>query len=125
MNTRYSALVTRTEMKILFVEDNLNTGLAMKVMLELKGHAVDHVANVKSAHEKLSSNQYDLLISDLTLPDGSGYDVVAKAKVPAIALSGYSSGGDIDKAMQAGFKEYLTKPFKTEELLAAIAKVGG
>ena len=109
-------------MRILFVEDNLNTGMAMKVMLELKGHSVDHVANVKSALEKLSSDSYNLLISDLTLPDGSGYDIVAKANVPAIALSGYTSGGDMDKAMQAGFKEYLTKPFKTEELLAAIER---
>src|SRR6266545_4021556 len=110
MNTRYSALVTRYEMKILFVEDNMNTGMAMKVMLELKGHSVDHVTNVRDAIAKLSSTQYNLLISDLTLPDGSGYDVVSKANVPAIALSGYTSGGDMDKAMQAGFKEYLTKP---------------
>src|SRR5205823_4430089 len=53
MNTRYSALVTRYEMKILFVEDNLNTGMAMKVMLELRGHSVDHVTNVKDAIAKL------------------------------------------------------------------------
>lgn len=112
-------------MHILFVEDNLNTGIAMKVMLELKGHSVDHVTSVHDALAKLSSTGYNLLISDLTLPDGSGYDVVAKANVPAIALSGYSSSSDIDKAKQAGFKQYLTKPFKTEELLAAIEMVGG
>jgi DNA-binding response OmpR family regulator len=111
-------------MRILFVEDNLNTGMAMKVMLELKGHSVDHVTTVRDAIAKLESPEYSLLISDLTLPDGSGYDIVAKANIPAIALSGYTSGGDVDKAMQAGFKEYLTKPFKTEELLAAIEKVG-
>ena len=111
-------------MRILFVEDNLNTGMAMKVLLELKGHSIDHVTTVKDAVAKLSSTEYNLLISDVTLPDGSGYDIVAHATVPAIALSGYTSGVDMDKAKQAGFKEYLTKPFKTEELLAAIEKVG-
>ncbi|MDP4200641.1 MAG: response regulator [Bacteroidota bacterium] len=112
-------------MRILFVEDNLNTGLAMKVLLELRQHQVDHAANVAQAMDLLRSKEFDLLISDLSLPDGTGYDILSHSpkRVPAIALSGYASEHDRAEAISKGFREFLTKPFKTENLLAAIERV--
>src|SRR5438552_18675865 len=106
-DTRYSR-----QMRILFVEDNLNTGMAMKVLLEMKGHAVDHVTTVAAALEKLGSGAYDLMISDLSLPDGTGYDILARHPLRAIALSGHTSEQDRSNALEHGFREYLTKPFK-------------
>src|SRR5207247_10123867 len=110
--------------RILFVEDNVNTGMAMKVLLEMKGHAVDHVTTVAAALERLASGAYDLMISDLTLPDGTGYDILARHPLPAIALSGYTSENDRSTALEHGFCEYLKKPVKTEGLLQAVEKAG-
>ena len=111
--------------RILFVEDNANTAMAMKAVLELQGHKVETAQNVAEAVAKLDSNSYDLLISDISLPDGTGYDVIARVPKPvkAIGLSGYSSEMDKEEAIRRGFSEYLTKPFRKEDLFEAIARV--
>jgi CheY-like chemotaxis protein len=113
-------------MKILFVEDNANTARAMKAMLEMRGYLIDTAASVADALNSLRANEYDLLISDMTLPDGTGYDVLAKSPAPirAIALSGYATQADQAKALASGFTDFIAKPFKTEELIAAIENVG-
>jgi DNA-binding response OmpR family regulator len=112
-------------MRILLVEDNLNTGRAVKGLLEMRHHQVDHATSVTQALELLATKEYDHLISDLSLPDGSGYDILARSPktLPAIALSGYTTEQDRSEAIKKGFREYLTKPFRMEELLAAIERV--
>ena len=112
-------------MKILFVEDNVNAARAAKVMLELRGYIVDIAESVAKAKECLISNSYDLLISDIRLPDGTGYDLLAHSPRPprAIALSGFTSHADRAEALSKGFAEFVTKPFRTEDLIAAIERV--
>ena len=112
-------------MRILFVEDNANTARAMKVMLELRGFSVDIVATVADALSHIGSNDYDLMISDISLPDGTGYDILSQSSKPlrAIALSGYTSNADREESLAKGFSEFITKPFKSEELLATIERV--
>jgi DNA-binding response OmpR family regulator len=113
--------------RILFVEDNANTALAMKVVLELRGHKVDTASTVKTALDKIAANTYDVVISDISLPDGTGHDVLEKSSKPvkAIGLSGFTSESDREKALQSGFSEYLTKPFRNEDLFEAIKRVSG
>ena len=114
-------------MKILFVEDNANTARAAKVMLELRGYAVDTAGNVAEATTCLGATEYDLLISDIRLPDGSGYDLLAhlKERPKAIALSGFTAEADRTEARSKGFAEFVSKPFRTEELVAAIERAIG
>ncbi len=105
---------------ILFIEDNANTALAMKTMLELKGHAVTAVGRVSEAKAALESGAYDVIISDLNLPDGSGTEIVTSTELPAIALSGNVAPEEREKALNSGFREYITKPFEFDNLLRAI-----
>src|SRR5947208_1839474 len=111
--------------KILFVEDNTNTALAMKVVLEMRGYNVDTAKDVATALAMIGVGSYDLVISDITLPDGTGYDVIAKSPKPlkAIALSGYTGEKDREEALVKGFSEYLTKPFRNEDLFEAIKRL--
>lgn len=112
-------------MKILFVEDNANAARAAKMMLELRGYTVDTAESVATAKKCLGENGYDLLISDIRLPDGTGYDLLTHAHRPSrtIALSGFTSHADREDALSKGFAEFVTKPFRTEELVAAINRV--
>jgi len=111
-------------MKILFVEDNVNTARATKALLEMHGYQIDTAGSVADALNVLRANDYDLLISDMTLPDGTGYDVLAKSPklVRAIALSGYAADEDRNHAIESGFADFIAKPYKTADLIAAIEK---
>lgn len=108
-------------MTILFVEDNANAALAAKTMLGLRGYEVDTATSVEEARACLAAKTYDLLISDISLPDGTGYDLLPRAP-RAIAISGYTAESDRAEAISKGFTAYLSKPFKTEELIAAIER---
>jgi CheY-like chemotaxis protein len=74
-------------------------------------------------------NKFDLLISDIALPDGTGMDLMiqlrAIANVPGIAISGFGNDGDIERSLQAGFSEHLIKPIKLDKLEAAIDRAVG
>ena len=85
--------------------------------------------NVRSAMEAAGRNQFDLLISDIALPDGTGTELMANLRAMSglrgIAISGFGMNGDIEKSLQAGFSEHLVKPIKIEKLEAAIDRVIG
>ena len=76
--------------------------------------------------ESSAGTKFDLLISDIALPDGSGMDLMmqlrAISKIPGIAISGFGNNGDIERSLQAGFSEHLIKPVKLENLEAAIER---
>ncbi len=112
-------------MKILFVEDNVHTSQALKLMLELRDYSVDTSASVAEAIGRLSSSRYDLLISDMNLPDGSGYDILASGptSMPSIAVSGYFSDSDKLELRRRGFSDCLVKPFRVEQLADTIGQV--
>ena len=109
-------------MNLLYVEDNPNTAAATKVMLELRGFRVETAGTVEESVQMLSSNTYDLLVSDISLPDGTGHDILSRAPrpIPAIAVTGHTGEEDRAEASHSGFREYVTKPFKIDELIAAI-----
>jgi CheY-like chemotaxis protein len=83
--------------------------------------------NVRSAMETAARNSFDLLISDIALPDGTGTELMtylrAISRIPGIAISGFGMNGDIEKSIEAGFAEHLVKPVKMENLEAAIDRV--
>ena len=101
--------------------------MALERLLVRRGHLVAATHNVRSAMEAAGRNQFDLLISDIALPDGSGMELMACLRaisgLRGIAISGFGMNGDIEKSLHAGFSEHLVKPVKLEKLEAAIDRV--
>ena len=113
-------------LKILLVDDHQDTCAALEKLLVRRGHLVAATHNFRSAMEAAVRNRFDLLISDIALPDGTGLDLMMQlrviSKIPGIAISGFGNNGDIERSLHAGFSEHLTKPIKLENLEAAIER---
>lgn len=110
-------------LRLLLVEDHLDTARMMEILLKRLGHRVDLAHDVAGATSLLQQGGYDLLISDIGLPDGSGLDVIRampKPAFPAIALTGFGMEHDVARCRAAGFSEHLTKPVQMNALSAAI-----
>jgi len=119
-------LVAR-HLRILVVEDHDSTATILSRVLRRMGHEVRVAGSVQAAMKLLARAQIDLLISDVGLPDGSGFDVVTEAhrerRLPAIALSGYGQPEDIRRSLAAGFDAHLTKPIELDRLKRIIGDV--
>jgi signal transduction histidine kinase/ActR/RegA family two-component response regulator len=116
-------------LRILLVDDHQDTCAALERLLIRRGHLVAAMPDMRSAMEAATRNQFDLLISDIALPDGTGTELMtclrAISGIRGIAISGFGMNGDIQKSLQAGFSEHLVKPVKLERLEAAIHSVMG
>ena len=114
----------RRSLRILLVDDHPDTGATLKRLLTLRGHTVTVARDIHSAMETAKRGQFDLLISDVGLPDGSGLELItrlrAKSGIRGIAISGFGMNRDIEKSINAGFSEHLVKPVNLERLEAAI-----
>jgi len=106
--------------RVLLVDDHHDTCLGMKRMLERRGYEITVAHSAEQAVEKVRTQEFDLLISDIGLPDRSGYDLMRELRLnkrlPGIALSGFGSEQDVNQAREAGFAEHLTKPINFERL---------
>ena len=109
---------------LLVVDDHHDTCTGMKMMLERRGYRITLAHTADQAVEKAQQEKFDLLISDIGLPDRSGYELMkelrTKNSLRGIALSGFGMESDITKAHAAGFSEHLTKPINFERLEEAI-----
>jgi signal transduction histidine kinase/ActR/RegA family two-component response regulator len=116
----------RQGLRILLVDDHQDTCTALEKLLVRRGYLVAATHSIRSAMETAVRNQFDLLISDIALPDGNGMELLmqlhAISKIPGIAISGFGNNGDIEKSLQAGFAEHLIKPVKLDALEAAIER---
>jgi DNA-binding response OmpR family regulator len=112
-------------MKILFIEDSLRLSELIKKNLETDKFVVDVANTLEDAQNNLTSYDYDLIILDLNLPDGSGEDFLIKIrkkkyKIPVIILTANNNFDVKIKNLNLGADDFLTKPFKHEELVARI-----
>jgi len=109
-----------TYRRVLVVDDHEDTCTGMKMMLERRGYEITVAHSAEQAVEKVRTQDFDLLISDIGLPDRSGYDLMRELRhskgLPGIALTGFGSEHDITEARAAGFSEHLTKPINFERL---------
>ena len=115
-------------LRILLVEDHGDTAKMMRRLLAMDGHSVAHAGDVAAALDLAARQPFDLLISDLGLPDASGLDLLRELRArgwtfPAIALSGYGMEQDMRHSREAGFALHLTKPLNPEQFAEAIAVV--
>jgi signal transduction histidine kinase len=110
--------------RVLLVDDHYDTCLGMKRMLERRGYQITVAHSAEQAVEKVRTQEFDLLISDIGLPGRSGYELMREVRLnkrlPGIALSGFGSEQDVNQAREAGFAEHLTKPINFERLEKAI-----
>ena len=120
---------TEVSHKILLVEDHHDTARAMARLLNLSGYLV-HTANTFAAAIKAcdEQQQFDLVISDVGLPDGSGYDLMREmldraCTTKGIAVSGYGTEKDVEDSLRAGFALHLVKPVEFNVLCDAIRRV--
>jgi signal transduction histidine kinase/CheY-like chemotaxis protein len=113
--------------RVLLVDDHHDTCLAMKRMLERRGYQITLAHSAEQAAEKVRTQEFDLLISDIGLPDRSGYELMREVslnkRLPGIALSGFGSEQDVNQAREAGFAEHLTKPINFERLEKTIQRL--
>ena len=113
--------------RILLVEDHSDTARVLLRLLERSGYEVGHAETVAAAEQLAEQRRFDLLISDLGLPDGSGLDLMrrlgSRHGVRGIALSGYGMDEDLAATRAAGFVEHLIKPVDPERLRLAVARL--
>ena len=114
-------------LKVLLVEDHPDTAEQLTRLLERAGHQVSWANSIKEALDRGRINHFDILISDLGLPDGSGYDLMREFAqphhIPGIALSGFGMKEDVENSIAAGFSRHFTKPVDWQELQDEILKV--
>ena len=112
---------------VLLVEDHEDTREAVKSWLEWKGWRVFAASDQKSGLALGRKHAIDLLICDLQLPDGDGWELMEKLKatkpVCGIITSGHCSGSDIAKSKAVGYLEHLVKPYPVEELEVLLARL--
>ena len=114
-------------MKLFVLEDDAAIGMGLSYSLINEGYDVTVAKNVKSAYEILNKETFSLYILDLTLPDGSGYDVCREIKksgdFPVIFLTAYDDEVNVVMGLELGADDYISKPFRVKELLARIKSV--
>lgn len=114
-------------MRILFVEDDQTIALGLSFSLKEEGYQVLHCATVKEAMQALDTMEFSLALLDLTLPDGSGFDICKRIKTtkdfPVIVLSASDDEVSVVMGLDIGADDYITKPFRLRELLSRIKSV--
>ena len=110
---------------ILVVDDHGDTLRSMKLLLRRLGYEVLAAENMTDALQIAEEQPFDILLSDIGLPDGSGLELLKRIRqmrdVPALALSGFGMDEDVERSRDAGFSDHLTKPVSIDRLQAAIA----
>ena len=117
----------RRFVRLLLVEDHEDTNRSLTRMLRRRGYEVHPANDIRSALDIATRKQFDVLVSDIGLPDGSGIDLLkalrAKRDVFGIALSGYGMEEDIRRSGEAGFSHHLVKPVDLNKLDSIIQEM--
>lgn len=124
------AKVQRFKRKLVYVEDNADARAMMAELLRIEGYEVVEVADGASALPAVLAERPDLVLSDIGLPDISGYEVARRLRahplthaIPLVALTGYGQARDKNEAALAGFDRHLAKPVDPDALFAAIEEI--
>jgi len=117
----------RKSMRILLVEDHEDTNRSLTNLLRRRGYQVQSADSISSALECAANGSFDLLISDIGLPDGTGIELMERLgtehSLTGIALTGFGMEDDIRRSRDVGFSEHLVKPVDLNKLDAVIQKL--
>ena len=112
---------------ILLVEDDSTLAMGIEYSLKNEGYKVNLANNVDLAKQLIDEENYDLIILDITLPDGNGYDLCKYVRntkeTPVIFLTALDEEVNVVMGLDIGGDDYITKPFKIRELLSRIRAV--
>jgi PAS domain S-box-containing protein len=111
--------------RLLLVEDNEDAAMVLALCLEEYGYVVQHVATCADALRVADTAEFDAVLTDLGLPDGSGLEVgrVLSTRLPVVALSGYGRDQDRQRSQAAGFAAHLVKPADPDQVHACLSRL--
>ena len=114
-------------LRVFLVENDDDTRRVLSMYLSHRGYAVDSASSLAETVDKLRGRQADVLLADIGLPDGNGWELMERLRADgvaappyAVAMTGFGRGDDFDKSRAAGFRHHLVKPFDTAKLLAIL-----
>ena len=115
--------------RILMIEDDLDILKYLRLLLEDENFKVRTAVSRKEALAQLEQHSFDLILLDLTLPDGNGYSLCTEIRrqqdIPVIFLTAMNDEASIVTGFQLGADDYITKPFKPLELISRVFEIGG
>lgn len=115
-------------MDVLVIEDDQSVRVLVKAVLEKNGNDVSQADNAADGQELAFNNEYDIIILDLGLPDGDGFEIAKNIRdqditTPILILSAEQETDVKVKCLKVGADDYLTKPFNPEELMARVEAI--
>lgn len=115
-------------MRVLLIEDDTGVADIVRRGLATQGHSTDVAPDARNARSLAAQHDYDAVLLDLNLPDGSGYDLIgeirnSKPMLPVLMLTGRTSKEDVVHGFEVGADDYITKPFDVRELIARLNAV--
>ncbi|HEX5243245.1 MAG TPA: PAS domain S-box protein [Tepidisphaeraceae bacterium] len=114
--------------RVLLVEDHVDTARVLARLLAINEHTVTTTHSIAEALHALQQDDFDILVSDIGLPDGTGIDLIhavrddLRKQMPAIALTGFGMDEDVKRTLKAGFNDHLTKPINFARLEETIQR---
>lgn len=117
-------------LKVLVVDDDIDTCELISVCLELYGTKVETATSVNDALERFAELQPDVLISDIAMPEQDGYALILQIRsssspkqrqVPAVAITAFADKKTQQDVLAAGFQKYLSKPVEPDQLVETVA----
>jgi CheY-like chemotaxis protein len=120
--------------KVLVVDDDPDARILTKRLLEDCGATVATTASVEEALERVGTMSFDVIVSDVGMPDHDGYEFLKKlraqapaagGRIPAVALTAFARSADRTRAMLAGFDVHVARPVEPIELCAVVARLAG
>lgn len=128
------SLTALSALKVLLVDDDKDTRYFLGVLLRRYGAEVHSAASAAEALDKFKEMAVDVLVSDIGMPEHSGYDLIgwirsaeteSKRRTPALALTAFGSPEHREKALNCGFDQHLPKPFEPLQVVRVIATLMG
>jgi len=120
-------LPTARRERLLVIDDDPGLAEVIELLLEREGYAVQHASTLKRGIELARTEEFELVVTDLKLPDGTGLDAIQRIRhdhpwLPIIMITSYSSLESAIAALRAGAVDYIIKPFDNDEFLHAIVR---
>jgi two-component system CheB/CheR fusion protein len=116
-------------LRLLLVEDHIDSAELLAEMLVAHGHHVSIATTASAAFALVSEQEFDVVVSDVGLPDATGYELMerirAQKPIKGIAVTGSSRPSDVERGREAGFSMHLIKPVSLRKLEAALEQVAG
>ena len=114
-------------MRILLIEDNEAIIMGLEYLLEQEGYQAETARNLKEAYDMVAREAVDLILLDISLPDGDGFNfcmsIKKKNDIPVIFLTAREEETDVVKGLDMGADDYIIKPFRNRELISRIKSV--